>query len=151
MSKIIVAGAGHGGVVTAIKLAKAGHEVIIFEKNQQESLGLPQSDVVEKDAFIYADIPIPTECKTVRNEITFIPLESDVSRFTLPATEEESILIDRKVLITYLLSLAEEAGAEIFYDTEIIAPIILGNRVCGVKTREQDFYCDLVIDACGVY
>ena len=36
MSKIIVAGAGHGGVVTAIKLAKAGHEVIIFEKNQQE-------------------------------------------------------------------------------------------------------------------
>ena len=139
MSKIIVAGAGHGGVVTAIKLAKAGHEVIIFEKNQQESLGLPQSDVVEKDAFIYADIPIPTECKTVRNEITFIPLESDVSRFTLPATEEESILIDRKILITYLLSLAEEAGAEIFYDTKIIAPIILGNRVCGVKTREKTF------------
>ncbi len=151
MSKIIVAGAGHGGVVAAINLAKAGHDVLIFEKNRQENLGLPQSDVVEKEAFYYADIPIPTDCKTVRNEITFIPLDSDVTRFTLPATESESILIDRKILITYLLSLAEDAGARVFYDTEIIAPIILGNRVCGVKTLSQDFYCDLVIDACGVY
>ena len=81
-----------------------------YDDNLYFNGNLLVEDVVEKDAFIYADIPIPTECKTVRNEITFIPLESDVSRFTLPATEEESILIDRKVLITYLLSLAEEAG-----------------------------------------
>lgn len=151
MSKIIVAGAGHGGVVAAINLAKAGHDVIIFEKNKQDKLGLPQNDVVEKKAFFYANIPLPTDCETVRNQLTFIPLESDVTHFTLPATENESILIDRNVLITYLLSLAEEAGAKIIYDSEIIAPIILGNRVCGIKTTQQEFYCDLVIDACGVY
>ncbi len=151
MSKIIVAGAGHGGIVAAIKLAKAGHEVIIFEKNKEDEMGLPQSDTVEKSAFTYADIPIPEDCITVRNSITFFPLEKDVQPFTIPPPEEESVLIDRKLLITQLINLAVEAGVQIFYETEIVAPIIWGNRVCGIKTSQQEFYCDLVIDACGVY
>ena len=52
MSKIIVAGAGHGGVVAAIKLAEAGHDVTIFEKSKEGCIGLPQSDVAEKSAFV---------------------------------------------------------------------------------------------------
>ena len=35
MSKFIVAGAGHGGVVAAMKLARAGHDVTIFEKSKE--------------------------------------------------------------------------------------------------------------------
>ena len=37
MSKFIVAGAGHGGVVAAMKLARAGHDVTIFEKSKEVS------------------------------------------------------------------------------------------------------------------
>ncbi len=151
MSKIIVAGAGHGGLVAAIKLAESGHEVLVFEKKEKENMGMPQSDAVEKSAFAYADIPIPEGCKTVRNAITFIPKEKGVAPFTLPPPEEESVLIDRKILINTLLDLCEKAGVQIFYGIEIIAPILLGNRVCGIKTAGQDFYADLVIDACGVY
>ncbi|MBQ8182411.1 MAG: NAD(P)/FAD-dependent oxidoreductase [Clostridia bacterium] len=151
MSKIIVAGAGHGGLVAAIKLAKAGHEVLVFEKRKKDETGYPQSDTIEKSAFAYADIPIPENCKTVRNTITFIPMEKDVSSFTVPPGEDDSVFIDRKVLINHLINLAAEAGAQIFFETEIVAPIMLGNRVCGVKTAQQAFYADLVIDACGVY
>lgn len=151
MSKIIVAGAGHGGLVAAMKLAKVGHEVLVFEKKEKENLGMPQSDTVEKSAFAYADIPIPEGCKTVRNTITFIPKEKDVQAFTIPPPEEESVLIDRKILINHLIDLCEKRGVQFFYGVEITGPVLLGNRVCGIKTAQQDFYGDLVIDACGVY
>lgn len=151
MSKIIVAGAGHGGVVAAMKLARAGHDVTIFEKSKEGCIGLPQSDVAEKSAFVYADIPLPDEYKTVRNVITFVPDDNTVAPLTIPAMEAESILVDRNVLINHLLSLATEAGAKVVYEAEIISPIVLGNRVCGIKTANGDFYCDLVIDACGAF
>lgn len=151
MSEIIIAGAGHGGVVAAVKLAEAGHKVTVFEKEPKNLLGLPQSDIVEKAAFDYAEIPLPPDAKPVRNQMTFVPLGDDVSRITLPASERESVSVDRKKLISHLLSCAENAGAEIVYGTEITAPVVLGNRVCGIKTNNGDFYGDLVIDSCGVF
>lgn len=151
MSKIIIAGAGHGGVVAAINLAKAGHDVTIYEKQTEETIGFDQCDTVEKAAFEYAQIPIPDEFKTIKNEITFVPLDDDVAPFTLPASETESVCADRKILIKHLIRLAEENGANVIYGTEILAPIVLGNRVCGIETSLGKIYCDLVIDACGVY
>lgn len=151
MSKIIVAGAGHGGVVAAIKLAENGHDVTIFEKSKEGAIGLPQSDVAEKSAFDYAEIPLPEEYETVRNVITFVPQDKALEPLTIPAMEAESILVDRKVLINHLLKLATDKGAKVVYEAEIISPIILGNRVCGIRTADADYYCDLVIDACGAF
>ncbi len=151
MSKIIVAGAGHGGLIAAMKLARAGHEVLVFEKKEKENLGMHQSDTVEISAFTYAGIPIPGDCITVRNTITFIPKDTDVASLTVPPPEEDSILVDRKILINHLIDLCEKYGVQFFYGVEITGPILLGNRVCGIKTAQQDFYGDLVIDSCGVY
>ncbi|MCR5041882.1 MAG: NAD(P)-binding protein, partial [Clostridia bacterium] len=39
MEKIIVAGAGHGGLVAAAHFAKAGYDVTVYEKNAREDLG----------------------------------------------------------------------------------------------------------------
>ncbi len=151
MSKIIVAGAGHGGLIAAIKLAKAGHEVMVFEKKEREELGMPQSDTVEKSAFVYAGIPIPENCKTVRNIITFVPKDKEAPSFTVPPPEKESVLIDRRILVNHLIDIGEKAGVQFFYGVEIVAPVLFGNRVCGIKTSQQEFYGDLVIDACGVH
>ena len=35
MSEIIVAGAGHGGLVAAIKLAAAGHKVTVYDRHKK--------------------------------------------------------------------------------------------------------------------
>ena len=39
MKKIIVAGAGHGGLTAAYNLSKNGFDVTVFEKGDREGLG----------------------------------------------------------------------------------------------------------------
>ncbi len=150
MARIIVAGAGHGGLVAAIKLARLGYDVTIFEKSSKNEMGLPQQDVFEKDTFAYIDLPSPKNLTICKNQLTFIASENSTAPLTLPQPEDEAIVMERKVLINHLLSLAEKSGVKINYNCPIIEPIILGSRVAGVKTFEGDFYGDIIIDACGV-
>lgn len=150
MAQIIVAGAGHGGLVTAIKLARIGYEVILFEKSAKSDMGLPQQDVFEKDTFSYIDLPAPKNITICKNQLTFISSESTTAPLTLPQPEEEAIVMERKVLINHLLTLAENSGVKIYYNCPVIEPIILGSRVAGVKTFDGEIYGDIVIDACGV-
>lgn len=150
MAKIVVAGCGHGGLVAAIKLADAGHNVTVYEKLPREEIGYPQSDAFDFDTFTYADLPVAPYFKRGGNVITFVPPCADTEPLTLPALENDSYIVDRKELINYLIELAENAGAEILFGKEVIAPIILGNRVVGIVVEGENLYFDLVIDACGV-
>lgn len=150
MARILIAGAGHGGVVAAIKLSSAGYDVTIFEKEDKDNIGLAQSDSFSADAFTYADIPIPDGFKYAKNRLTFVPLGKETKPITLPEPNDENIIANRKELIGYLLFLAENSGVKIIYNAKINAPIILGSRVCGLKTDCGDFYGDMIIDACGV-
>lgn len=150
MARIVVAGAGHGGLVAAIKLARIGYDVTLFERNAKKEMGLPQQDVFEKDTFAYIDLPSPKNITICKNQLTFVPLETTTAPLTLPQPEEEAIVMERKVLINHLLNLAEKSGVKIKYNCPVIEPIILGSRVAGIKTFEGDFYGDIVIDACGV-
>ena len=36
------------------------------------------------------------------------------------------------------------------FKTEVLGPVLLGSRVCGLRTAKETLYADLVIDACGV-
>ncbi len=150
MSKIIVAGGGHGGVTAAIKLAENGFNVTIFEEKTPENLGLKQTDAVDMATFHFAEIPVPDYFRRGRNEITFVPSQKESSSLTLPVQDEVSLLVDRKELAEYLFSLAAEKGVEIRYGERVLSPLLLGNRVAGIKTDKGEYFADLVIDACGV-
>ncbi len=150
MARIIVAGAGHGGMVAAIRLAREGYDVTVFEKSTKDALGLPQRDVFEKDTFSYIDLPAPPIFSVCKNQLTFVASGETTPPLTLPQPETEAIIMERKVLINHLLSLAEKSGVKIKYNCPVIEPIILGSRVAGVRTFDGDFYADIVIDSCGV-
>ncbi len=150
MSRIIVAGGGHGGVIAAIKLASLGFDVSLFEKEEKETLGLLQTDAIDESAFTYAGIEISEDFEIGKNKITFVPLEQESGSLTLPPQSENSVLADRRRLINYLFSLAKESGVEINYGEQVEKPLVLGNRVVGIKTVKGDYYGDLIIDACGV-
>lgn len=152
MAEIIIAGAGHGGLVAAAKLAKAGHHVAVYEKQSEGHFHLNQIDAFDAEAMKYAEIDIPEHWFAENNIITFVPLDDDAPSLTLPAVENAVTLkVERKELYDFLCGLAKKEGAEFFYDTEILAPIVLGNRIAGIDTNKGKFYADLIIDACGIY
>ena len=150
-NKVIVAGAGHGGIVAAYYLALAGKNVTVYEKERRENLGHEQSDFIHLDGFEKSGIPIPEEYRRVRIPITFSVLGEDI----IPVSQHESenlqnVCIERHALYEYLISLAENAGVKFVFECEVKEPIVLGSRVIGIKTNLGDFTANIVIDACGV-
>ena len=61
MKKIIVAGAGHGGLCAAIRLAEQGYDVTVLERRQPEELGYDWHDAVPRRLFESAGLPEPPE------------------------------------------------------------------------------------------
>ena len=153
MSKnIIVAGAGHGGIVAGYYLAQNGYNVTVYEKGKKNRLGYPQADAIHLDGFEESGIPVPEEYKVKRTPITFCVMGTDLPPLEqADSADTYNVEIDRKALYKYLIGMAEEAGVKFVYDCEIFAPIVLGSRVAGIRTSKGDFYADLVIDACGLY
>ncbi len=151
MSTIAIAGAGVGGLVAAQKLALAGHDVTVYERNREEECGHEQKDSFDATAMDFAGIDIPNGYIAPGNDITFYPLDENIEPITAPSPENyKNITVDRRVLFAYLKGLAQVAGAKFSFETAINAPIMLGGRVAGIKTSRGDFYADLVIDSCGI-
>ncbi|MBR6005068.1 MAG: NAD(P)-binding protein, partial [Clostridia bacterium] len=108
MSRIIVAGAGHGGLVAAIKLAASGHEVTVYDKQKKGEYYLDQRDSFEAGSMEYAGIDIPEHYRAKSNSLTFVPIGDETPALTLPAKEgSETLTVERKELHEYLINLAE--------------------------------------------
>lgn len=151
MSSIIVAGAGHGGLVAAAKLARLGHSVTVYEKSTFEELGHPHKDTFDESAAEFAEIEVPESWKAPNNIITFVPLGGDGDSLTLPESRNaRSLTVERQELIRHLISLAREAGVKFVFGEEALSPVILGSRVAGIVTARGTHFADLIIDACGV-
>ena len=150
--KIIVAGAGHGGLVAARYLAEAGYDVTVYEKKAAGTLGYDQQDSVHLDGFELAGVPVPEDYRVKRTPLSFILPGLNLPPITQGVSEDSyNVEIDRRALYRILLGAAEEAGAKIEYETAVLEPVMLGSRVAGVKTNKGVIYADLVIDAAGLY
>lgn len=151
MSEIIVAGAGHAGLVAAMKIASAGHSVTIFERNTREECGLDQWDYFAESAMEYAGIDFPDSYRAENNRITFVPLDDDAPSLTMPENKTgRTLKIYRKEFLNRLISLCINAGVKFVFETKVVSPVVLGSRVVGIETDKGRFYADLIIDSCGV-
>ena len=109
MSKILVAGAGHGGLVAAIHLAKNGYNITVVEKDNPDTLGHDWHDWLNMDAFDRSGIDRPHESTFFAGMPQGFRNPKGTVMLRVPV-DEGSICMDRKLLISYLISLAEEAG-----------------------------------------
>ncbi len=154
MSRIIVAGAGHGGLTAAYHLAKNGFDVTVIEKRKRADLGHDWHDWMTYDAFDKADLPRPDEDIVYETEPQSFRNPSGSVNIQVPR-DDISIVMDRKELINYLVELAEKAGARLQFETKIIAPYTEGNTVKGIIIRKprsvKILEADLVIDSAGMY
>lgn len=148
--KIIIAGGGHGGIAAGAFLAEKGFDVTVFERNSESSMGYDWTDIFDPKALSSAGLDMPPEDKfEYKTDMTFYgPNEKTPIRQRVPKDQLE-IKMERSDIYDMLISRANKTGVKFEYNQNILAPILHGDRVIGIKTDKGDYYADMVIDACG--
>ena len=148
--KIIVAGGGHGGIPAAAQLAEAGFDVTVYEKGKKGQLGYDWTDIFAPQSISIAGMNMPPRDKyEFKTDMTFYSPGGKTSvRQNVPDDELE-IKMERRDIYEMMVNHALSCGVKFEYEHTVLAPVMQGNRVIGIKTDKGDFYADLVIDACG--
>ena len=155
MKKIIIAGAGHGGLAAAAKLRQNGFDVTVCEKKKKEELGHDWEDrftfellskVINKN-----ESEFPKNCFRFRGDCAFVSPAKRKKIIIRYNSETRQKIMWRKPLINMLIENCEKAGVKFEYQTIIISPIIDGNRVVGINTDKGAFFGDLIVDASGIF
>ncbi|MDD4316393.1 MAG: NAD(P)/FAD-dependent oxidoreductase [Clostridia bacterium] len=152
MKRILIAGAGHGGLSAAAHLASIGYNVAVYEKQKRQHLGHDWHDTMTNKTFEYAGIEVYDErdIELRKNSTFFSPALRTSISFDIPDSEQEWE-IDRKVLYKYLLDNAVKNGAKIYFEKEVQRPLIKDGKVCGLVVGGEEIQGDLVIDSAGLY
>lgn len=154
MKRILVAGAGHGGLTAAYNLSKAGYDVTVLESKSREKLGYDWHDALEMSAFTESGIPCPPESMYTPGVQQVFTNPSATVKIPLPFIEGDGFNMDRKVLINYLVDCCIEAGVKFLFETKVLAPLTAGNKIIGLRYSKEgkavSAFADLVIDAAGM-
>ena len=149
--KIIVAGAGHGGIATAAILAQNGYDVTVYEKNKEGTLGYDWTDIFAPGALKIAGMDMPDEDKyEFKENMTFYSTDMKKGLRQDVSPDQLEIKMERKDIYNHFINHALKCGVKFVYDCLIESPIMVGNRVVGIKTSLGNFYGDLIIDAAGI-
>ncbi len=147
--KIIVIGAGHGGLHAAKILGENGNDVLVLEAQSRASLGYDWCDDVEPTVFKELGIPLPEgSCRP--DALSFVAPFSSKPLFVYSKEESREYHIDRRDFLKILVERAEKTGVKIEFDTRAERLIIENGKVCGVTVNDTSYYCDLVIDSSGM-
>ena len=149
--KIVVAGAGHGGIAAAALLARKGYDVTLIEQQEEAALGYDWRDCIQLFCFEETGLEPPpeSELEPLWNLSYFNPRKS----VCIPPKKERSsssMMIERKFLVQHLLRLAKESGVQFRFSCRAESAVMDGTRVVGLKTADGVLSCDLLIDAAGM-
>ena len=149
--KIIVAGGGHGGIAAAMLLAQRGYDVTVYERNAKTKMGYDWTDIFDKKGWLAVNIPLPEPNKyALKQDMTFYGPAMETALTQNTDDDKKEIQMERSDIYKHLISYAVKAGVKFEYKHNIEEPIFFGNRVVGIKTDKDEYYADLVIDACGL-
>ena len=151
MKKIIVAGAGHGGLTAAFLLAEKGYDVTVIESKHRNELGHDWHDCVWMPDFERLGLKVDDE----KYVLPFFSYTYHNPAETVAVTVENRHLdnlrmMDRKYLYDVLLEKCKKSGVKFEFGKKITGAVTEGNRVCGVHTAKKEYRGDLVIDSAGI-
>ena len=147
---IIVAGAGHGGLVAGAKLAQAGYDVTVYERKIRSELGYDWEDAIDMRVFAECGLEPPKKEHYAFNGDMKYYNPNLKAPLVVPANGKGSAVFERKEIYDVLIDNAEKSGVKIIYSTEILSPVMDGLRVVGIRTSDGVVDADLVIDAAGI-
>ena len=155
MKRILIAGAGHGGLAAGALLAKRGFDVTVIERNKREDLGHDWEDrftfSLLCDLLGIDEAALPAGCWRYRGDCAFVsPAKRKrvVIRYT---AKNRQRIMWRKPLIGLLLDHAQAQGVKFLFETRVKGPAVRNGRVTGLETDAGTLSADLVIDAAGVF
>lgn len=150
---IIVAGAGHGGLVAAYNLAKEGYSVTVYEQAERDAMGYDWKDTMVRESFEKAGLPKPDEINFEPYEVAvFNSPYSKVSVGKRGIIRNSIVYVERKWLINYLIDCCLVAGVKIEFGKGVKKALTKGKKVIGVELEDGSEVCaPLVIDACGMH
>ena len=153
--QILIAGAGHGGLVAGAILAGAGHDVTVIEQKKRELLGHDWEDrftfSLLAEALGIAESDLPDDVWRDRGDCTFISPDGQTHVNIHFDKDSRQRVMWRKPLLSMLLAHAESCGVRFLFETQVTEPLLRGLRVTGLRTQAGDRTADLVIDAAGVF
>lgn len=150
---VLVVGAGPGGALVARDLARARFRVGLLDKQDDIHLGKTLVVDVEKRIFDRVDVARPFGEE--------IPYHSNGTRLFSPGGQEvvhmrgpsqsPSLCLNR--FVQRLAKEAVDAGASFHGGYEVTAPVLQGDKVCGVRWRSSkdsgEISASIVVDATG--
>ena len=155
MRKIVVAGAGIGGLSAAYLLSKNGFSVLVYEKLPESSMGYDWADCIERSIFDKLDVSYPDIDKLpVLKKMCYYSPSKRVRLVEHERDKSSVICIERKDLARFMIDICREAGTEFRFETDILGAVTENDTVTGIRVAsgetEETVYGDLVIDACGM-
>ncbi|MBO7178274.1 MAG: NAD(P)/FAD-dependent oxidoreductase [Clostridia bacterium] len=147
--KIVIIGAGIGGLQSARVLAEGGHDVTVYERSTKGKISYDWRDDVEYNVFDELGVPIPSDSHRVQN-VSFLAPFSDKPLFVYQDEDKMEWGVYRHTFGDMLASRAEEKGAKILYETSVESLITEDEKVKGIVVDGEPVYADLVIDCSGM-
>jgi electron transfer flavoprotein-quinone oxidoreductase len=156
----IVVGAGPAGSAAALTMAKAGMNVVVFERGDQPGAKNVMGGVLFREATEsvfgpFWDEGAPLERAVIDQRLWLLGQDSVVvggfrsEQFAQPPYNAFTVL--RAQLDPWFAQQAEAAGAYVIPETQVTDLIFENGKVAGVRTgREGDLYADVVIMAEGI-
>ncbi|MDR1939474.1 MAG: NAD(P)/FAD-dependent oxidoreductase [Clostridiales bacterium] len=148
--RVLVIGAGHGGLTAARGLAKNGHDVTVYEKNLRDESGYEWHDDANPRFLEELGLPLPPAGTyfTKREWSIIVPGSNRWLKLKQkPETLDYSFF--RRPLAKVFADGAERAGAKIEFGQRVERLITDGPRVLGAAVGGKEIFCDLVIDSSG--
>ena len=147
--KILIAGAGIGGLYAAYLLGKSGHSVIVYEKIENlNSMRYDWHDDINPHDFAELGLTLPSE-HFPKKPWTFVSPNGN----TITVEQSDKYLdysTERRPLNSYLFGLASQY-ATIRFGVTVNKVLYENGKICGLAFADGSLEkCDLVIDSCGI-
>jgi flavin-dependent dehydrogenase len=151
---VIIAGAGPGGLMTALALARKGRKVLVLDRRSQDSVGRSLRVSIEETVFAEAglDPPEPPEQISAPLSREYISPDGETS---LKLDNVPLVSVDLRALLSRMVAEAEDIGVEFIFESTVTGPLTAGDKIEGIVGSSADgrlleLSAPLTVDATGI-